>query len=63
VTLPTNPQQLEAYSEREVKAKWMILNAIKDHLISYISKKTTKEMFNALVSLYQSEQKQEDDIV
>jgi hypothetical protein len=38
------------------EAKWMIMDAIKDHLIPHISKKkTTKEMFDALVSLYQSE--------
>jgi len=34
----------------------MIMDAIKDHLIPHISeKKTAKEMFDALVSLYQSE--------
>jgi hypothetical protein len=34
----------------------MIMDAIKDHLIPHISeKKTVKETFNALVSLYQSE--------
>jgi hypothetical protein len=34
----------------------MVLDAIKDHLIPHIfGKKTTKEMFDALVSLYQSE--------
>jgi hypothetical protein len=39
-----------------MKAKRIILDAIKDHLIPYIyEKKTTKEMFDALVSLYRSE--------
>jgi hypothetical protein len=52
-TLPTNPQQLGAPKKREVKVKWMILDAIKNQLITHITKKTTtKEMFNALVSLY-----------
>jgi 2-phosphoglycerate kinase len=47
---------LVAHNKREVKAKMMILDAIKDHLIPHISeKKTMKEMFNALVSLYKSE--------
>jgi hypothetical protein len=47
---------LAAHKKKEVKAKQMILDAIKDHLIPHISvKKTTKEMFDALVSLYQSE--------
>jgi hypothetical protein len=44
---------LAAHKKREVKAKLMILDAIKDHLIPHIfEKKMTKEMFNALVSLY-----------
>jgi hypothetical protein len=39
-----------------VKAKWTILDAIKDHLIPHISKKKmVKEMFDALVSFYQSQ--------
>jgi hypothetical protein len=39
-----------------VKAKKMILDSIKDHLIPHVSqKKTVKEMFDALVSLYESE--------
>jgi hypothetical protein len=39
-----------------VKAKQVILDAMKDHLIPHISeKKIMKEMFDALVSLYQSE--------
>jgi hypothetical protein len=47
---------LVAHNKREVKAKKMILDAIKDQLIPHISKKkTAKEMFDALVSLYQSE--------
>jgi hypothetical protein len=34
----------------------MILDALKDHLIPHVSeKKTTKEMFDTLVSLYQSQ--------
>jgi hypothetical protein len=50
---PTYPQQLA--KKREVKAKQTILNSIEDHLIPHISKKKmVKEIFNALVSLYQS---------
>jgi hypothetical protein len=56
VPSPTDPQQLAAHKKKEVKAKRMILDAIKDHLIPHVSeKKTAKEMFDALVSLYQSE--------
>jgi hypothetical protein len=55
MTSPTYPQQLAAHTKREVKAKQMILDVIKHHLIPHISKKKiAKEMFDALVSLYQS---------
>jgi hypothetical protein len=47
---------LVAYNKTVVKARRMILNAIKDHLIPHESeKKTVKEMFDALVSLYRSQ--------
>jgi hypothetical protein len=45
-----------AHNKREVKAKKMILDAINDHSIPHVfEKKRTKEMFDALVSLYQSQ--------
>jgi hypothetical protein len=47
VPLPTNPQQLEAH-EKGMRANWMTIDAIKDHLNPHISKKKTiKEMFDA----------------
>jgi hypothetical protein len=47
---------LVAHNKRVVKAKRMTLDAIKDHLIPHVSeKKTAKEMVDALVSLYQSQ--------
>jgi hypothetical protein len=56
VATPTDPQWLEAHKKKEVKAKQMIMDVVKDHLIPHISKKkTAKEMFDALVGLYQSE--------
>jgi hypothetical protein len=39
VPLPTDLQQLAAHKKKEVKAKWMIMDAIKDHLIPHISEK------------------------
>jgi hypothetical protein len=52
-TPPTDLRELVAHNKRVVKVKWMILDAIMDHLIPHVSeKKTTKEMFDALVSLY-----------
>jgi hypothetical protein len=54
-TLPTDLQELVAHNKRVVKTKRMIMVAIKDHLIPHGSgKKTAKDMFNALVSLYQN---------
>jgi hypothetical protein len=47
---------LATHKKKEVKAKLMIMDAIKDHLIPHISeKKTVKEMFDALIGLYQGE--------
>jgi hypothetical protein len=47
---------LTAHKKKEVKAKRMIMDAIKGHLIPHISeKKTTREMFDALLGLYESE--------
>jgi hypothetical protein len=44
---------LEAHKKKEEKAKQMILDAVKDHLIPQLSEKKTKnEIFNALLSLY-----------
>jgi hypothetical protein len=53
VPSPTDLQQLAAHKTKEVRAKQMIMDAIKDHLIPHICKtKTTKEMFDDLVRLY-----------
>lgn len=56
VAEPTNIQQLETHKKKEVKAKCMIMDTLKDHLILHISKKKNKkEMFDALVGFYKSE--------
>ena len=45
VVIPTDPTQLAAYNKKNVKAKRLILDAIKDHLIPHISvKKNAYEM-------------------
>ena len=50
----TIPIDLEFHKKREVKAKWVLLDSRKDHLIPYIvEKETTKDMYDALVGLYQ----------
>jgi hypothetical protein len=56
VPSPTNMQELEAHKKKEVRAKRMIMDSIKDNLIPCLyEKKMAKKMFISLVSLYQSE--------
>jgi hypothetical protein len=55
VLSPNNPQELAAHKKKEVKAKRVLLDSVKDHLIPHIfEKKTAKDMYDALVGLYQS---------
>jgi hypothetical protein len=52
---PMDPQELVVHKKKEVKAKRVLLESVKDHLILHISeKKSAKEMYDALVSLYQN---------
>ncbi len=42
-----------------VKAKWLILDGVWDHIVSHvIDKETTKKMWDALVQLYQNTSEQ-----
>jgi hypothetical protein len=55
VVAPTDPRELETYKKKEVKAKWVFLDSVKDHLIPHIVEKTSaKHMYDALVDLYQN---------
>jgi hypothetical protein len=52
---PIDPRELATH-KKEVKAKRVLLESVKDNLIPYIyEKKSTREMYDALVGLYQSE--------
>jgi hypothetical protein len=57
VTTPlTDAMEKATYDKKEIKAQWVILDAVKDHLIPHLSEKqTTREMFIALVNLFQSD--------
>jgi hypothetical protein len=45
-----------SWDKKDVKAQRVILESIKDHLIPHVAEKTrSKEMFNALVSFFQSD--------
>jgi hypothetical protein len=46
---------LAFHKKREVKAKRVLLESVKDHLIPHIvEKETSKDMYDALVGLYQN---------
>jgi hypothetical protein len=56
VPSPTDLQELVAHEKKEVKAKQVLLESVKDHLIPHNAQKTSaKEMYDALVGLYQNE--------
>jgi hypothetical protein len=56
VAAPADPVQLAAHTKKDVKAKRILVDGVKDHIIPHFSgKKTTKDMWEALVKLYQSE--------
>ena len=53
VSPPTYLTNLEAHKKKEIKVERVLLDSVKDHLIPHLSeKKTAKEMFDALVSLF-----------
>ena len=55
VIVPTNATLLEAYTKKNIKAKRIILDAIKDHVIPHVTGKSNAyEMWDSLTKLYQS---------
>jgi hypothetical protein len=55
VASPTDPHEMEAHKKKEVKSKLVLPEFVKDHVIPHIAeKKYSKEMYDALVSLYQN---------
>lgn len=56
VTPPTVATQLAEHNKKDAKARILILDAVRDHIILQLSgKKSTKEMWEALTKLYQSD--------
>jgi hypothetical protein len=52
---PEDEEAKANFKKNEVKAKRILTDSIKDHLIPNVSKlKTPKEMFNSLTKLYES---------
>jgi len=55
VAPPTYPNDLVVHKLKDVKAKRIILDGVKDHLIPHLSgKATARDMWEALKSLFQS---------
>ena len=60
VAIPVNTVANEKYEEAEAKAKCMILNKVKEHVIPHIAEKNTiREMWEALTTLYQGSSMQQ----
>jgi hypothetical protein len=55
ILYPNDPQELPTHRKREVKAKWVFLNFVKDHLIPHIYKNTkAQDMYDDLYLLSHS---------
>jgi hypothetical protein len=52
VTTPIDPMQLAKHNKKVAKAKRIILDSVKDHLIPHITEKKSKDMYDALITLY-----------
>jgi hypothetical protein len=53
---PADPVQQVVHNTKDVKARRIIVDGVKDHIIPHLSgKKTAKDMWEALVKLYQSD--------
>jgi uncharacterized protein YehS (DUF1456 family) len=49
----TDPQDLEAHNKKEIKAKLVILDLVKNHLIPHLSEHNmAKYMFDSMVGLF-----------
>lgn len=54
VVVSVNVDPLKKYEEAQAKAKCMILDGVKDHVVPHIAKKeTAREMWETLTTLYQ----------
>jgi len=54
IAIPVDPTDNDKYEEAMVRAKSIILDGVKDHVVPHIGEKeTTNEMWEALNKLYQ----------
>lgn len=60
VAVPTNPQQLENYNKEMAKANRLILDGVRNHILSHLAtKNTTKEMWDAITTLFYNPSKKQ----
>lgn len=60
VVVPADPNPLKKYRVEMAKTKRMILNGVKDHMVCHVaSRGNTKEMWDALATLYQGSSEQQ----
>jgi hypothetical protein len=63
VTPPTDPKDLAAHDLKDMKARRIILDIVKDHLIPHISKKSRREDVCSSNEFFSEQQyKQEDGV-
>ena len=53
ILVPIDVDPLKKYEEAQAKAKHMIMDKIKDNVIPHIAEKNTREMLEALTTMYQ----------
>jgi hypothetical protein len=63
MTVPTYATLLAAYTKKNIKAKRIILDSIKDHVIPHVTRKSNAyEMWDSLTKLYQSSNENQNGI-
>jgi hypothetical protein len=56
IQVPSDPTQATQHNLKDVKARGIILDVVKDHIIPHITgKNTTHKMWTTLIKLYQSD--------
>ena len=54
VPVPNDANQLAAWKMNDVKARKILMDSVKNHLVSHLAKsETTKEMFDSLKKLFE----------
>ena len=52
LAVPTEATQLSTYKKEDAKARRIILDGVKDHIVPHISELDTAKMWDAILNLY-----------